>query len=89
MVESVGAFFGTDRLTWTIATSQAAVPRVVLTQRRYHRLSAVLREIDSARVWTGSRWRPPKPTASEIGRRVAAHIVGNFFRPAVTPAATT
>jgi hypothetical protein len=81
VTDAVRAFFGTNRVTWTIVTSKSAVPQVVQTQRTYHNLNAITREIDDARVWAGLHWRHSMRDGDRIGRRVARHVVRHFFRP--------
>jgi hypothetical protein len=81
VTDAVGAFLGTNRVTWTIVTSQTAVPQVVQTERTYHDLDDIMREIDNARVWAGLHWRYSMLDGDQIGRRVARHVVRNFFRP--------
>ena len=75
------AFFGSNTITWTIVTSKSAVPQVVQTERTYDDLNAIMREIDSARVWAGLHWRNSMQDGDRIGRRVARHVVRHFFRP--------
>jgi hypothetical protein len=81
VLESVGAFFGSNKVLWTIATSKAAVPALVRTERTYEHLNALLREIANARVWGGLHWRHSVNHGAQIGRRVAAHVSRNYFRP--------
>ena len=82
VVDAVAAFFGTDKVTWTVVTSRTAVPQLVRTERTYHRLNAMMREIGNARVWAGLHWRHSIRHGEQIGRRVAAHVVKTCFRPA-------
>ena len=70
----------TDKVRWTIRTSKTAVPQVMQTERTYHDLNALTREIDDARVWAGLHWRHSMRDGAEIGHRVASHVAGNFFR---------
>ena len=81
VTDAVAAYFGTNRVTWTIVTSAAAVPQVVRTERTYDDLNALMREIDDARIWAGLHWRHSMRHADQIGRKVAKHVVTNFFRP--------
>jgi hypothetical protein len=81
VTDTVAAFFGTHKVTWTIETPQHAVPQVVQTLRTYTDLNALMREIDSARVWAGLHWRHSTRHGGQIGRKVARHVVRNFFRP--------
>jgi hypothetical protein len=81
LTDAVRAFFGTNNITWTIVTSNSAVPQVAQTQRTYDNLNAITREIDDARVWAGLHWRNSMRDGDRIGRRVARHVVRHFFRP--------
>ena len=81
LTDAVGAFFGTNRITWTIVTSKSAVPQIVLTERTYDDLNGIMREIDDARVWAGLHWRNSMRDGDWIGRKVASHVVQHFFRP--------
>jgi hypothetical protein len=81
VTDAVGMFFGTNKIVWTITTSQAAVPQVVQTARTYHNLNAMMREIDDARVWAGLHWRHSMRHGGQVGRKVAKHVCDNFFQP--------
>jgi hypothetical protein len=81
VTRAVRAFFATNSITWTIVTSPVAVPQLVQTERTYHNLNAITREIDDARVWAGLHWRHSMRDGDRIGRTVARHVVENFFRP--------
>ncbi|HET7699095.1 MAG TPA: vanadium-dependent haloperoxidase [Vicinamibacterales bacterium] len=81
VLEAVNAFFGSNRVTWTLATSKTAVPQVVRTERTFDRLNAILLDVTNARVWAGLHWRHSMRHGAQIGRHVAAHVSRNFFRP--------
>jgi hypothetical protein len=81
IVDTLTAFFGTNKVTWTITTSKAAVPQLVQTSRTYTHLNALMKEIGDARVWGGLHWRHSIRHGEQIGRRVTAHVVRNFFQP--------
>jgi hypothetical protein len=81
LTDAVARFFGTNRITWTIATNKSAVPQLVQTERTYYNLNAVTKEIDDARVWAGLHWRHSMRHGDQIGRKVAKHVCDNFFRP--------
>jgi len=81
LTDANAAFFGTHKVTWTIATSKTAVPQIVQTERTYSDLNALLREIDDARVWAGLHWRHSMRHGSQIGRKVAAHVATKYFQP--------
>ena len=81
LTDAASRFFGTNRITWTIGTSKAAVPQLVQSERTFSSLNAVTREIDDARVWAGLHWRHSTRHGAQIGRKVAKHVCDNFFRP--------
>jgi len=81
LLEVVADYFGTNKVTWTIATSTSAVPQLGKAERTYHDLNAIGREIYSARVWAGLHWRHSTRHGAQIGRKVAKYVVENFFRP--------
>jgi hypothetical protein len=79
LTDSVGAFFGTSKVTWTIAASKAAVPALVQTEYTYEHLNALMRDVDDARVWGGLHWRHSMRHGAQIGRRVSAYVTRNYF----------
>ena len=81
VLEAVNAFFGTNKVAWTLATSKAAVPQLVQGERTYDRLNAILADVTNARVWAGLHWRHSIRHGAQIGRHIAAHVSRNFFRP--------
>ena len=81
VLESVNAFFGSNRVTWTLDTSKAAVPNLVRTERTYDRLNAIMHDVTNARIWAGLHWRHSMRHGAQIGRHVAAHVSRHFFRP--------
>ncbi len=74
LTDSVASFFGTRKVTWTLATSQTAVPQLVQTQRTYTKLNDITRQIDDARVWSGLHWRNSMEDGDKLGARVARHV---------------
>ena len=81
LIDAVGAFFGTDRIRWTLVVSKAAVPNVVTTERTYHDLDAIIREMDDARVWAGLHWRHSMQQGAKIARAVVRHVARHYFQP--------
>jgi hypothetical protein len=81
VTDAVAAFFGTDRVRWTLVASKAAVPLLVRTERTYRDLDAIMDEVDDARVWGGLHWRHAMRDGAKIGRAVARHVARHFFRP--------
>ena len=78
LTDAVARFFCTDEVTWTITTSQAAVPQLVQTQRTYTRLDQITEELDDARVWAGLHWRNSMKDGDKLGARVARHVLRSF-----------
>ena len=76
--DAVAAYFGTNKVTWTITTT---APQAVVTQRTYRDVNGLMREIDNARIWAGLHWRHSMRSGSQVGRKVAQHITRNYFLP--------
>jgi hypothetical protein len=85
VIGTVAAYFGTTHVPWTITTSKAAVPQLVVTERTYTDLGTLLAEIGDARVWAGLHWRHALRHGSMIGARVVAHVVLTQFTPTRPP----
>jgi hypothetical protein len=81
VIRTVASFFRKNKMTWTIATSKAAVPALVQTERTYEHLNDLMQEIGDARVWAGLHWRHSVRHGEQIGRRVTTHVTTHFFRP--------
>ncbi len=81
MTEAVAAFFGTHQVNWTIVTSKDAVPQLVDTERTYTDLNALMDDVADARVWAGLHYRSSMREGAVLGRQVAKHMVGGYFRP--------
>lgn len=78
LTDAVARFFCTEDVTWTITTSQTAVPQLVQTQRTYTDLHQITREIDDARVWAGLHWRNSMKHGDKLGAKVARHVLRYF-----------
>jgi len=81
ILEGVAKYFHTRRLTWTLKTSKDAVPQLIQTERTFHDLQDIARQIDDARVWAGLHWRHSMHDGDQIGREVAKRVFVNYFRP--------
>jgi hypothetical protein len=75
VVTALDAFFGTDRVTLTLDS------RVTGTTRTYHRLNAVVKDVDSARVLVGFHFRSSDLQGSALGKRVGRYVVDRQFQP--------
>jgi hypothetical protein len=80
LVEAVAAFFGSNKVTWTITTSKAAVPALIKSERTYTHLNRLANEVGTARIWGGLHWRTSINHGEWIGRKVAAQVTRNYFR---------
>ena len=72
------AFFGTDKVAFTV---QSTVPAVEQKARSYERFSDAAKEVYDARTWGGLHFRNSTMEGAWIGRKVAHYVVANFFRP--------
>ena len=68
LTDSVAAFFGTNKVTWTLTVPKTAVPAVNQTERTYDHLNALMRDVDDARVYGGCTGG----TRCGMGRRLDA-----------------
>jgi hypothetical protein len=81
---SLELFFCTDRMTFTVLTTNTASP---ITQITYTRFSDAAQDVVNARIWQGIHWRFADEAARKQGRNVArwvfAHLIGprQFGRP--------
>jgi hypothetical protein len=75
MTRALAAFFGTDQIRVEISSTATGVTR------SYDGFSDVAREVYDARVWGGLHFRNSIMEGAWIGRKVARHVVTNFFRP--------
>ena len=74
MTEALTAFFGTDRIPFTLDS------RITGTTRVYARLRQVAQEVESARVLIGFHFRTSDRDGSRLGRQVARYIIGRRFQ---------
>jgi hypothetical protein len=78
VTDAVAAYFGTNKVSWTVTTT---APQATLTQRTYKDVNSLMREVDNARIWAGLHWRHSMRHGAQVGRKVAQHVTKNFFRP--------
>jgi hypothetical protein len=81
LTQAVAAFFGTDKVEWTIETSKDAVPQLLQTKRTYTSLTAIMDDVDNARVWAGLHYRNSMIEGGALGSQVAKHVTTGHFRP--------
>lgn len=78
VTDAVAAYFGTNKVSWTLTTT---APQATVTQRTYRDVNTLMREVDNARIWAGLHWRHSMRHGAQIGRKVAQHVTRNFFLP--------
>ena len=77
LIDAVAAFFGTQRVPWTLTTVQPTVP-LLQTQRSYAKLNDIIDEVEDARVWAGLHWRNSMKDGERLGARVGRHVLEYF-----------
>src|SRR6266542_3885921 len=75
MTETLAAFFGTDKVALAVSST------VTGTTRYYDRFKDLAKEVYDARVWGGLHFRNSMMEGAWIGKKVARHVVMNFFQP--------
>jgi hypothetical protein len=75
VVEALDAFFGTDKVPFTLDS------RVTGTTRGYERLHDVVKDVDWARVLVGFHFRNSDLQGTALGRKVGSYVAGNYFQP--------
>jgi hypothetical protein len=78
VTDAVAAYFGTNKVSWTVTTT---APQATVTQRTYKDVNSLMREVDNARIWAGLHWRHSMRHGAQVGRKVAQHVTKNFFQP--------
>ena len=81
LTDSVAAYFGTNKVTWTLSVPKAVVPALNQTEYTYDQLNALMRDVDDARVFGGLHWRHSMRHGAQVGRRVSAYVTRNYFAP--------
>ena len=79
LTDSVAAFFGTHKVTWTLSVPRSAVPALNQTEYTYDQLNALMRDVDDARVYGGLHWRQSLRHGAQVGRRVSAYVTRHHF----------
>lgn len=77
MMHSAKAFFGTDRVSFTLTSPAAgSVPR------DYTRFTDVVQDTIDGRIYTGFHFRTPDVQGAWLGKRAANWVASHFFQPA-------
>jgi hypothetical protein len=69
------AFFGTDRISFTVHSNATNA------DRSYKRLTDPVKDTIDARVWVGIHFRKADVAGAELGRNVALWVDKHFFQP--------
>jgi hypothetical protein len=75
VVEALDAFFGTDKVPFTLDS------RVTGTTREYDRLHDIVKDVDWARVLVGFHFRNSDLQGSALGRKVGRYVADHYFQP--------
>ena len=75
VAEALGAFFGTDKVAFTLDS------RVTGTTREYDSFHDAVKEVDQARVLAGFHFRNSDQEGSSLGRKVGRYVVDHLFQP--------
>ena len=76
LMDALTAFFGTDRVAYTVTSS------VTSTTHTFSSFKDVVREVDAARIYGGMHYHHSVVEGNVLGRKVAHYILENHFRPA-------
>jgi hypothetical protein len=78
VTETMAAFFGTDKVAFSVQSTVAAVNQKT---RYYQRFSDAAKEVYDARTWAGLHFRNSSMEGAWIGKKVARYVAASFFRP--------
>jgi hypothetical protein len=77
MLHSARAFFGTNKMTFSVVN----VPNAPNVTRGYERLTDVIEDTIDARVYLGIHFRTADVQAAKLGKQVARWLAENYFQP--------
>jgi hypothetical protein len=77
ITRALALFFGTDEMTFTVATTY---PLAVQRTRTYNRFSDAAHDVVNARIWEGIHFRFADVQARKQGRHVAQWVFSHFLR---------
>jgi hypothetical protein len=78
IVNALDAFFGTDRVRFTL---DSRAPGVTDRTRTYRRLHDVVEDVDQARVLIGFHFFSSDLRGSALGRTVGRYVARHYFQP--------
>jgi hypothetical protein len=79
VVAALDAFFGTDRVSFTLTSRAPSLPDAARVET-YDRLHDVVKEVDWARVLVGFHFRNSDLQGTALGRRVGRYVSDNYFQ---------
>jgi hypothetical protein len=74
---TLAAFFGTDKVDFTLDSRIAGAPYVY----RFERFSDAVKSVNRARVLAGFQFRNSDQEGSALGRDVGRYVTGHLFQP--------
>ncbi len=75
VAEALRAFFGTDKVTFTLDS------RITNTTRRYDRFHDAVKDVNLARTLAGFHFRNSCEEGSQLGRDVGRYVHEHYFQP--------
>jgi hypothetical protein len=76
ITRALEAFFGTDKVTFTLDS------RVTGTTRQYTSFRDIVKDVNQARVLVGFHFRNSDQEGATLGREVSRYVVAHYFQPA-------
>jgi len=80
VAQVAAAFFGTDKMSWTIDSLSSRNPDGSPSVHHYARFSDVAREVIGARIWAGIHYRTACLQGAAGGKKVAHQLLKNSFQ---------
>jgi len=80
VVEALDAFFGTDKVAFTLDSRAPGLTETTRT-RTYDRLNDIVKDVDWARVLVGFHFRNSDLQGSALGRKVGRYVADHYFQP--------
>jgi hypothetical protein len=78
-VRALQAFFGTDKVPFTVVSNKCAPPPCAA--RSFDRFSDALKEVIDVRVWSGIHFRTADVQGAGLGKKVARYMINHYFEP--------
>jgi len=78
-VRALQAFFGTDRVPFTVVSNKCAP--APCPNRSFDRFSQALKEVIDVRVWSGIHFRTADVQGAGLGKKVARYMIYHYFGP--------